>query len=195
MAKGKSKRSLETVRSGRKETKVKSMSSPTAQTAILCQPSSDLELLLVSVMHVVANGEDRRILERTLLDLMLSGGLRVSEVLDPQFLKVNRLGQVYIAGLKGSSPKLVTPLHFRKFWLNRQGNLLNPFMHISRFSFYKYLKSVSIMIAAKENGNAKVTHAMRHLHVHLMQILEIDNSDMSKIVGHKSLRNIAWYVS
>lgn len=165
-----------------------------AQTITPCQLSHDLNIQLHAATSLIMHGLAGRLHERVAIDLMLSGGLRVSEVLEMNFCKVNALGQVFIRGLKGSSSKLVTPLYFRKFWLQRVGSSLSPFLHISRFLLYKYMRSNGIGIVHGGARNNSVTHAMRHLHVFLMEMLELESADMSVILGHKSLSSLKYYI-
>jgi len=177
------------------ESDVKSIPNPTAQTVKLCQPEHDHMLLLNHLLSVIASKSTQYKMERILCDLMLSGGLRVSEALDPARLKVSFLGQVYIEGLKGSESKLVTPLFFKKFWQSRVGTLANPFMHISRFSFHKWLISESVYLVHGKNKKNSTTHAMRHLHVYLMQIMEMDQDQIRKVLGHKGVNAIKYYLN
>jgi len=167
---------------------------PLAQSITLCQPDNSLLRILDIVVYTITSPSASYKLERVLLDLMLSGGLRISEVLGPGVLKVNMLGQVFIQGSKGSDNKLVTPIHFKSFWVNSIGTVANPFMHISRFSFYKWLRKNEISIDLGKNGNNKVTHSLRHLHVYLMELMNLSEKEMSEILGHKNIKNIKYYL-
>lgn len=171
-----------------------SVSKPCAQFAELCQHNTNLDAELSNILDIIVSGSDSRILERILCDLMLSGGLRVSEVLDLADLKVNVLGQVFIFGRKGSDSKLVTPIYFKNYWLKKIPVCSNPFKHISRFSFYKWLKSQGVGIHHGNKINNSVTHAMRHLHVYLMELMELEPKQMSEIIGHKSNRSLKYYL-
>jgi len=175
-------------------TGVKSVPKPSAQFAELCKPNNELQEGLNNILDLIVNGNESRLKERMLCDLMLSGGLRVSEVLDLAELKVNVLGQVFIFGRKGSESKLVTPIYYRNFWVKKVPKCTNPFQHISRFSFYKYLKSQNITIRHNNKQNASVTHAMRHLHVYLMELMNLEHDQMSEIIGHKSNRSLKYYL-
>jgi len=166
-----------------------------AQSARLCCATSKMELQLRIVLDVITHGTESYFLERVLMDLMLSGGLRVSEVLDMAEFKINYLGQIFIFGSKGSSSKLVTPLFFRKFWYGRIGIYSNPFINISRFSFYKWLISQEISVNHGSNRNLSVTHAFRHLHVYLLELMSIPENDMSDVVGHKSKKSLKYYLN
>jgi site-specific recombinase XerC len=133
-------------------------------------------------------------LERVAIDLMLSAGLRVSEILAQQSLRVNVLGQIFVFGSKGSDSKLVTPLYFKKFWLSRSGSHVSPFIHISRFSLYRYLRANDISLRHGAGKNMSVTHSMRHLHVYLLEIMSLSEIQMSEVIGHKSLRSLKFYL-
>lgn len=176
------------------KTKVNAVPNLSAQSIKLCQDRNDMLTTLNNVCFCIINDKDQRYLERVALDLMLSAGLRVSECVGSEKLKVNALGQVYITGSKGSDPKLVTPLYFRNFWLKRVGIHTSPFLHISRFIMYKYMKRNEVIIPSTGDKNSKVTHSLRNLHVYLMQLIEIPSEEMSSILGHKSFSNIKYYL-
>lgn len=179
----------------RPQARIEAVSKLPAQYASLCQLTTKHESLLNVVVSAIMNEKGLRVNECMMLDLMLSGGLRVSELLQDNCIKVNRLGQVYIRGLKGSSDKLVTPIYYKSFWQKYKPSQTSPFMHISRFSFYKWCRSIGIVLKHKGKENNSVTHAMRHLHVYLMELMDIPEKDLSLILGHKSLRNLKYYSS
>lgn len=174
---------------------IKSVPKLSAQYDTLCQPNEQRELVLDVVLNEIVHGSDYRLMERIMLDLMLSGGLRVSEVLNDSYIQANVLGQVYIRGLKGSDSKLVTPIYFKDFWNDYSKNRCSPFLHISRFSFYKYCRSLGIIIKHVGKNNNSVTHAMRHLHVYMMELIQVPENELSHILGHKRISNLKYYRS
>lgn len=173
---------------------IKSIPSPTAQTITLCQLRESLERPLNNLMYEITLNTMEYRAERMLCDLLLSGGLRVSEVLGSGFLKVNRLGQIYIRGLKGSGDKLVTPIFFANDF--KQGLLtgVSIFEHISRFSFHKWLVKREIYINHSPGAKRSTTHTMRHLHVYLMELMALETTSISQILGHKSIKSIDYYL-
>lgn len=175
------------------ENRIKAVSTPKAQYATLCRPGILDERLLNSVLFNVGPDSPAPYLLRVLIDLQVSGGLRISECLNQRELKVTLLGQVLIRGSKGSQDKLVTPIFFPDYWRSRAGIQLNPFINLTRFSVYKLYKKYGIQMLTNGDSNNLVTHSLRHLSVHLNQMLDLSDSELSRILGHKSLTAIKFY--
>lgn len=94
------------------------------------------------------------------VDLMLSGGLRLSELLLADAFFVNQLGQVRIEGRKGSADKLVAPLYHRDWWLARVGWVANPFNFVSRWSWYRFFVRKGVLSRRRQNvllGDSRAT--------------------------------------
>lgn len=176
------------------KTEVNPVSNPTAQTITLCQPQEQLEKPLNALLYEITLDTLEFRAERILCDLLLSGGLRVSEVLGSGYLKVNRLGQIYIRGLKGSSDKLVTPIFFANEFKQGLLSQYNIFEHVSRFSFHKWLVKRAIFIEHGKGKKRSTTHTMRHLHVYLMELMSLDSSVIGEVLGHKGKKSIEYYL-
>jgi integrase len=168
--------------------------SPFAQSASLCLPDSNTLSLLNNTIYFLTSNQCHSMPELLLVDLMLSGGLRISEVLNPPTFQINMLGQVYIVGSKGSNSKLVTPLFFRYWWQARAPFVYSPFINYSRFFAYRLFKKHSLVLYNKKGGNNSCTHSLRHLQVSLMQLLELPQEELSRLIGHKSLTAIKYYL-
>jgi integrase len=174
---------------------INSVPSLSAQSVTVCAPPADTLLLLDHALHFITIKSNVPMVEKLLVDLMLSGGLRVSEALNQSQFKINYLGQVYINGLKGSNNKLVTPLFFRDWWLSNAPIVFNPFINYSRFCVHRLFVANSLIIVNSGQSKNSTTHSLRHLNVTLMQLMELPKEELSRLIGHKSLTAINYYIN
>jgi integrase len=174
---------------------VNSVLSPCTQSASLCELDNNQLSALNACLYFIYSNPKAATLERVLVDLMLSGGLRISEVLNPAGFKVNMLGQVYVIGSKGSENKLVTPLFMREWWLANKCNGFNPFFNYSRFAVHRMFVRNGIFLCGSSGYKNKTTHSLRHLNVALMQLMELPKEELSRLIGHKSFSAINYYLS
>lgn len=167
----------------------------TAQYAKLFQLSNDYLLPLTSAISILESNKNKQNMLSLVLDLQLSAGLRVSEAIDFKNMKINRLGQIYTSGKKGSHGKLITPLFHRYFVSSRANRFVWYDYELNRFAVYRFYKSNGIYGHFKTNTYDSVTHSMRYMHVLLMQLMELPTNEISRLLGHKNYNNIKYYLS
>lgn len=171
----------------------KAVSSPPAQSATLLQVSNDEKVVYDMLVWIARQGVGKFGHYAIGCDLLLSGGLRISELISERWLFVNSVGQVVIKGKKGSNDKLVTPLYCAEYWRRLRGWVLNPCNVVSRFSWYRFLKANGVVLREKGKVNASVTHAARKLKAHEMYVNELEQSTIKEVIGHKSERSTTYY--
>ena len=176
-----------------KEVGNKAVSRQPAQSDTLLQVNNAEETTLNTLQFIAQAGVNRFGIYSVGVDLMLAGGLRLSELLYPTAFFVNSLGQVQINGTKGSSAKLVAPIFQRSFWLARQGWQANPFQVVSRWSWYRFFKSQGVVMFEEGRGNNIVTHAARKLQAHTLFKAGVGIEQVSEIMGHKAVSSTAFY--
>lgn len=174
---------------------VKSGITPSTQFAELCVPENEALLLLKTILYTITLNSAVPLMFKRFLDLQLSAGLRVSELLSPPTFKINYLGQIYVYGSKGSNNKLVTPLFYRSYWSMLAPSVRNPYYGLSRFVMYRLYNKYELSYLHNNNVNKSVTHSIRHLHVMLMELMELPETEIARILGHKSLTAIKYYLS
>lgn len=171
----------------------KAVSNPPAQYATLLHVPND-ELISKAMLQWIAQQGYGKFGHYALgCDILLSGGLRISELISEPFVFVNSVGQIVFKGRKGSNDKLVTPLYSKAFWLGLRGWVANPCHIVSRFSWYRFLKSQGVIIHEKGKTNASVTHAARKLKAHELYLAELDEKTIQEVIGHKSQRSTSYY--
>ena len=171
----------------------KSVSTPSAQSAILLQMGSVEIAALKTLQKIASDGLTRWGHYALGVDLMLSGGLRVSELVSCNMVLVNANGQVLFKGRKGSADRLVTPLYQREYWLRLRGWVRNPCSVVSRFSWYRFLKAQGIVLHENGHVHSSVTHAPRKLYAHQLFVAGVDGQSVADVVGHRSARSTEYY--
>lgn len=173
--------------------RTKAVSSPPAQSATLLQVGNGEQVAYDTLVWIAKQGYSRFGHYALGCDLLLSGGLRISELIGERWLFVNAIGQVVIKGKKGSNDKLVTPLYCAEYWRGLRGWCLNPCNIVSRFSWYRFLKAQGVVIHEKGKAHASVTHAARKLKAHEMFVNELEQGTIQEVIGHKSEKSTTYY--
>lgn len=171
----------------------KSVSTPSAQSAIVLQIGSVEVAALRTLQKIASEGMNRWGHYALGVDLMLSGGLRVSELVTADLVLVNANGQVLFKGRKGSADRLVTPLYQREYWLRLRGWVHNPCNVVSRFSWYRFLKAQGIVLHENGHVHNSVTHVARKLYAHQLFVAGVDGRSVADVVGHRSTRSVEFY--
>lgn len=174
-------------------TNTKSVLSPSAQSARLLQKGSIEETALKTLQEIAEQGLSRWGHYALGVDLMLSGGLRVSELVSCSMVLVNANGQVLFKGRKGSADRLVTPLYQRDYWLQLRGWVHNPCSIVSRFSWYRFLRAHGVVLHEPGHVHNSVTHAARKLYAHQLFLAGVDGRSVADVVGHRSERSTEYY--
>lgn len=170
------------------------VSNPPAQFVRLLQ-SSNADSLVLDILIGIAKAGVSKFGHYALgVDLMLSGGLRVSEVINERMLFVNEFGQVLIKGRKGSRDKLVTPVYNIAYWRNLRGWVANPCRVVSRFSWYRFLRSKGVVLQEKGHKHNSVTHTARKLQAHRLYIAGVGVGTIQDVIGHRSSKSTGYYL-
>ena len=172
----------------------KSVLSPSAQSTILyglrCQ---DDYYRFVSSMCSNAK-RSRGLLLSVIVDLLLSNGLRVSELLSIRVTDILPNGFIKVKGKKGSNSRLCHLMLHRisDLYLVASGEYV--FEGISRFFVYRCLRSLGLSYSIRGSNRRAVTHAGRHFLVSVLQDSGLEVSVIQGVIGHKSVNSTMYYV-
>lgn len=172
-----------------------SVSTPPAQFGTLLQSSEEDNLNRTILQEIAMGGMNKYGVYSVGVDLMLSGGLRLSELLAPNAFFVTPLGQVAVRGRKRSADKLVSPIYQRGFWLQSVGWRANPFNIVSRWSWYRFFKAQGVCMSEKGRKNNIVCHSARKLQAHNLFNGGVELSGIRDIMGHRSESSTLYYRS
>ena len=172
----------------------KSVLASSAQNTILCDLNCNSEKQLEFFISKVVECMWLSVIDKGIMLLCLTEGLRISEVMD--ILADDwRAGQkVFIRGKKGSFDRVVSVRFFfnelRSFTFN-YGCLG---MAGNRFYFYREFKKLGIIFQSSNSSRASVTHAGRHLLADNLFQHGKDIELSKRTLGHKSVNSTRHYV-
>lgn len=177
----------------RGKARIKSVSSPFAQTVIQCAPRTDTGWDYVALE--ARYNQLKRIDERVsvIFDLQFAGGCRISEVLNVKCTDIDDLGKVTIKGLKGGDTRIVQSSFSAKFLLKTKSLGVSPFHDLNRFYVYRTYKKLGISEFYGDNQRASVTHLPRHEVALASKLLERDETVTKRQLGQKSAKSTAHY--
>lgn len=172
---------------------VKSVLNPSAQSAGLC--ASDFMAKETSLDFIVKDFLNKHEFtpQGALIGLMYSYGLRVSELLSISGRNIMNNGFILVDGSKGSNSRLVVPIYNVEFWNYYKSFNVPLSTYYSRFFLYREMKKFGLYAYFGKNENRSVTHSLRHIKVLNLKSNGIVLSDISKFIGHKSLKSIEFY--
>lgn len=171
----------------------KSVSTPPAQFVTLLQGSEQDENNYNILKSIAQAGTAKYGVYAVGVDLMLAGGLRLSELLYPASFFVTSLGQVLIQGRKGSANKLVSPVFQSQYWAGSRGWVANPFTFSSRWSWYRFFRSQGVVLSESGKVNKSVTHVPRKLLAHSLFNNGVELQSVADVVGHRAISSTEYY--
>jgi integrase len=146
--------------------------------------------------HILSNNKqylDKNIQIKSLILIMVNGGLRVSEALSVSWSDITSMGHVFIKGKKGSNDKVLHTGECESYFLKCRINSVDPFFGLNRFFVYRLFKSMGIVFEKKGNKNKAVTHAIRNL-VSIDQQKNGFSIESTKThLGHKNIKSTKHY--
>ena len=173
--------------------RIKSAINPSAQCAALCDfnYSGELQFLQANVENFLSTHEFTP--QGAIVGLLYAYGLRVSEVLNVRGSDVGKNLFVFVKGGKGSANRIVVPIYNLPFWEGFRGCNYSLNDVFSRFFVYREMKKFGIYAYFGNNKHCSVTHSMRHLKVLTMELSGIEQNEVRRFIGHKSIKSIAYY--
>ena len=172
----------------------KSVLNPTAQTTTLCnigdlKVSGMRSLIGEYVMNSRLNDSFA-----CLIEVLYIGGLRISEALHIGPGDISSNGTIKVKGLKGSSDRFVTISKHVGYLISCKLRYKYPFEVYSRYFVHRELIKLGMYMTFEGGSKRSTTHLFRHLKG--LEVYSISGSevDVSKVLGHKNVKNAKYYV-
>lgn len=175
---------------------VRTNSEPTAgaHTPSMCALGTAPTTALLNKYNNLLSSKSLSPFESLAIDLLLSGGIRISELLQIRYSDITAIGQVRINALKGSSDRLISTMYHAKELIryrNLNGLLFEGY---SRWYFHRLF--VKLGFYQLNNGSNKrvTTHIFRH---HLVTDLQNQFNQIEltqATIGHKRQSSTNWYI-
>lgn len=164
-----------------------------AQTDIKCAlGGGQYEKFLQTGIDFVSNSKNC-IIDRIVIMLLYTYGLRISEVLSIRFNDISETGTILIHPKKGSEVRLVSGHIFTDWILKHKGLLNSGLENRNRWYYYRLFKKLGITKKMVGNENYATTHVFRYMFVAEIKKRSGDSLTTQKIVGHKSQKSTVLY--
>ncbi len=171
----------------------KPATSPSGQTATLSQPAFiDFAPYVKAGLMFISN-PNNFIIDRVAVHLLLSFGLRISEVLSINPAHIKKDGSIYISGKKGSQPRLINPGKFAEWVANNPVYFCSMLGMRNRQYYWRLFNRLGISILLPGNKHRSVTHLFRYNFINEVQNISGEIEATGVIVGHKNKSNTKRY--
>lgn len=128
-----------------------------------------------------------------IVDLILSNGLRVSEVLGIRQKDIVNDRTVRIQGKKGSKDRVCMLLYSDGLDSLKSDSEDLVFDGLSRYYVYRFFKRLGIIFAIPGQQKNAVTHAGRHVRIQTLAQAGVELNTIKEYIGHKSVRSTMHY--
>jgi len=173
---------------------VKPVSALPAQSVIPCDPRNDRLIQMQRLITGYIADQRLPISIRLLLDIMLSGGCRVSEVIQPGGFMVLPTGAVKIYQSKTKSTHIFNLTHLTSVIDKYKGGNCILCSGYSRFQIYRLFKKMGIESTFDGLSKSSVCHLPRHLVGALTYTTDHNLQDVAKVLNHANQKNSLYYV-
>lgn len=167
--------------------------SPSAQTTKLLQSNEDQKSQAFQASAVLQMKKGQLGVYFYLFRLMLVSGVRISELLNADHHCISNDGRLLIAGLKGSSDRLIFDSECTVFLLKMKAIQRNPFQGCNRFTARRILLSLSLYTHKSGRKNLTMTGVFREAFAKDVRSIQDNDGLVSKHIGHKNLKNGSFY--
>lgn len=133
--------------------------------------------------------------ESLAIDLLLSGGIRISELLQIRYSDITAIGQVKINALKGSSDRLISTMYHSKELIKYRHLNGYLFEGFSRWYFHRLFIKLGFYQMNNNSKKRVTTHIFRH---HLVTDIQKQFNEIEltqSTIGHKRQSSTEWYIN
>ncbi|MCP3925073.1 MAG: site-specific integrase [Desulfobacterales bacterium] len=131
---------------------------------------------------------------RLMVGLLLSSGLRITEMLNIKMKDIDSQGRIRIRSLKGSKKRLIQCVYHVDRLLHVRLHKNEIFESTNRFYLYREFKKNGFMCKSKTSKNHSVTHYFRYLYIYRMHNDGYSVVDIAEEIGHANVDNTLRYV-
>ncbi len=129
----------------------------------------------------------------TIVYMLFTYGLRISEVLSIRWCHVICYGKVVVHGKKRSNNRILDLGVLSDFFNSAVGSNELVFHGISRFSVRRWMLRHGFYLRLHNNSKTISTHMGRHLQLMVMRSSGVDVLDSKAYIGHKSVKSTEHY--
>lgn len=176
---------------------VRTNSEPTAaaHTPTLCGLGTAPTEALLNKYNNLLSSKMLSTFDSLAIDLLLSGGIRISELLQIRYEDITALGQVRINALKGSCNRLISTMYHAEMLIKHRHLNGYLFEGFSRWYFHRLFVKLGFYQSNKGSNKRVTTHIFRH---HLVADLQNQFNEIEltqATIGHKRQSSTNWYIN
>jgi integrase len=176
------------------ELPIKCVPNPSAQNAILCALQDNVHPVIKKAVALSEPSSNWPLPLKVFIQLQLTFGLRVSEVLSISHVDILSLGRLRLRTSKNGIDRIVN-FTDRYGYLERcKANGVNPFADFNRFYIYRLYKKEGIMMFHENGRKWSVTHSLRHFMVQQVMSEVNERNLVSNYIGHASKKSLDSYL-
>lgn len=164
-----------------------------AQSTRLCSHRNDPYAVQIKAATEFVKNEKNYIIDRIVIRLLISSGLRISEVLSLKAFDIAADGSILIRSKKGSNIRYISGMEFSSFLGINAVWFCSELSCRNRWHYYRLIKRLGISVVVSGNSNASVTHLFRYAFVERIIGLSGSVEESAQIVGHKNKKNTGRY--
>jgi len=174
--------------------RVKSGLNPGAHNTIPCRFRNVHQAIIDKALYLASSKSPWPIPLRTICDLQLQYGLRISEVLNITPYDLLTLGRIRIRSQKRGKDRIINYSDINNYLNFCRESSVYPFRDFNRFFVYREYKKQGLCIFHSKGKKSSITHSFRHIIAQLLD-MEIENKEqISEFLGHKSLKSLESYI-
>jgi site-specific recombinase XerD len=165
---------------------IKTVSTTSAQITTVCDNQKRLEAMASSLLTKLGQAFKHCQILGHILDIQISGGCRISEVLQIKPSVITPTGSILIKSAKKGNARIITTSKSSEFLLTCRKLNIAPFFDRDRFWVYREYKKLGILFVSKTSSKMSVTHAPRHIFTASNRITTKDETTLSNALGQKT---------
>lgn len=174
--------------------RTKSVKNPFAHNANLCGVPTDTNPLMLKALYLSSSGSPWPPVLRSILELQLQHGLRISEVLRLRVVDLLSFSKVRIKTSKRGYNRIVSHHDGSGYLAKCKKFSIIPFADYNRFYIYREYRREGLMLFHSKDKKYSVTHLFRHLLLSQLN-KEINEKELiSKFIGHKKMESLKSYI-
>lgn len=172
---------------------IKSVLKPPAQTVIPCASNTQDTLQFSAYITQLNIIKQIDVKVYYIINIMLYGACRISEVLLIKYHNISLLGQILIKSSKKSPQRIITIPNCIDYLVSCKNNCVDPFNDYNRFYIYRLMLKYGMVFESVRSSKKSVCHSARHINFADMRQSGYSQDEISSKNIHKNQKNLVYY--
>ena len=173
--------------------RLKTVLKPSAQITKELTPGFNYLAEVSRISNIIKSLKYSQPVKAIILELQLLNGLRISEALSIKMWNIDSLGLIRLKSLKGGNNRTARVVITNDILMKFRNSNIDCFKYETRYTMYKYYKSVNIGCSFGDNINSSVTHYFRHLYALQASQSGATTVQLQSELGHRNIKNTLIY--